>query len=33
MELKKMAHIVLARAWNNGKFLPNGGGYGICLTN
>ena len=20
-----MAHIVLARAWNNGKFLPNGG--------
>lgn len=28
-----MAHIVLARAWNNGKFLPNGGGYGIWLTN
>ena len=28
-----MSHIVLAKAWNNGKFLPNGGGYGIRLTN
>lgn len=28
-----MSHIVLAKAWNNGKFLPNGGGYGIWLTN
>lgn len=28
-----MSHIVLAKAWNNGKFLPNGGGYGVWLTN
>lgn len=28
-----MSHIILAKAWNNGKFLPNGGGYGVWLTN
>lgn len=28
-----MSHIILAKAWNNGKFLPNGGGYGVLLTN
>lgn len=28
-----MSHIVLAKAWNNGKFLPNGGEYGVWLTN
>ena len=27
-----MSHIVLAKAWNNGKFLPNGGGC-TSLTN
>ena len=33
MESKIMSHIILAKAWNNGKFLPNGGGYGVWLTN
>ena len=28
-----MSHIVLAKAWNNRKFLPNCGGYGTHLTN